>query len=392
MNSQERHEARYQRRKAERQARRQARCDALGPIDKVFSYRKMFYYGKKCCNGVRWKMSVQNFELHLFSGTAKRRRQVLDGTWKPQKCVHFTLRERGKVRPIDAPHVTDRQVHKTLCNEVLIPLYTPSMICDNGASQKDKGLHWHFQRIKDQLHWHFARYGRSGAVGLLDLKGFFPNANRQLIFWRHQHFILSPELRSVADKVVHYAPCTAPGWGMPLGVEPSQQEMVSLPSAVDNWIKCQKSVHCAGHYMDDYYIIMPDVEALKALIREMVRRFEALGIRVNKRKCKIIPLTKPFRFCKTRFTLRENGAVKVNGCRDGMKRARRKIKMFHREFKAGKRPYSAVEQYMECQSAYYKNFNDHGRLLRLQRLHHAIFFGGAKCSGSSEPAMGRALA
>ena len=38
-----------------------------------------------------------------------------------------------------------------------------------------------------------------------------------------------------------------------------------------------------------------------------------------------------------------------------------------------------VEQYMECQSAYYRNFNDHGRLLRLRRLYHAIFFGGAKC-------------
>ena len=78
MTSQERREGRYQRRKAKRQERKQARCDALGPINKVFSYRKMFRYGRKCCNGVRWKQSVQNFELHLFSGTAKRRRQILD--------------------------------------------------------------------------------------------------------------------------------------------------------------------------------------------------------------------------------------------------------------------------------------------------------------------------
>lgn len=32
----------------------------------------------------------------------------------------------------------------------------------------------------------------------------------------------------------------------------------------------------------------------------------------------------------------------------------------------------------------YRNFNDHGRLLRLRRLYHAIFFGGAKCIGSSK--------
>ena len=180
--------------------------------------------------------------------------------------------------------------------------------------------------------------------------------------------------------MVQYAPSTAPERGMPLGVEPSQQEMVALPSAVDNWLKCQMGVHCAGHYMDDYYIIMPDEEQLKAVIREMVRRFEALGIRVNKRKCKIIPLTKPFRFCKARFTLGPTGKITVNGSRDGVKRARRKLKLFHREFKEGKRPLSEVEQFMECQSAYYRNYNDHGRLLRLRRLYHAIFFGGAKCS------------
>lgn len=169
---------------------------------------------------------------------------------------------------------------------------------------------------------------------------------------------------------------------MPLGREPSQQEMVALPTPVDNWVKCQKGVHCFGHYMDDYYVIMPDVEQLKDLIREMVRRFEAMGIRVNKRKCKIIPLTKPFRFCKARFTLGPTGKIKVNGSRDGVKRARRKLKLFYREFKEGKRDFKDIEQYMECQSAYYRNFDDHGRLLRLRRLYHAIFFGGAKCSES----------
>lgn len=384
MTSQERREARYQRRKAKRQAKREARCAALGPIEKVFSYRKMFFYGKKCCNGVRWKQSVQNFELHLFSGTAARRRKVIDKKWKPKKCIHFTLCERGKVRPIDAPHITDRQVHKTECNEVLVPLYGPSMIYDNGASQKDKGLHWHFRRLKDQLHWHFRRHGREGAVLLIDLKGFFPNAPHQTIYQRHQQFILNPDLRWLADTVIQNSPCPTPGRGMPLGVEPSQQEMVALPSAVDNFIKCRARVHCAGHYMDDYYIILPDIERLKRLGHEIVRRFEAIGIRVNKRKCKIIPLTKPFRFCKARFTLTETGKIKVNGSRDGVKRARRKLKLFRREFVAGKRDFKDIEQYMECQSAYYRNFDDHGRLLRLRRLYHAIFFGGAICSKSPE--------
>ena len=116
-----------------------------------------------------------------------------------------------------------------------------------------------------------------------------------------------------------------------MGVEPSQQEMVALPSKIDQWIKCQARVHCAGHYMDDYYAFFPTVDEAKLMGHEIVRRFEAAGIRVNKRKCKVIPLTKPFRFCKARFTLTETGKIKVNGSRDGVKRARRKLKLFHRE-------------------------------------------------------------
>ena len=79
MTSQERHEARYQRRKAKRLEKLTARNRAVGTIRTAFSYRKMFFYGKKCCNGVRWKQSTQNFELHLFSGTASRRKAILTG-------------------------------------------------------------------------------------------------------------------------------------------------------------------------------------------------------------------------------------------------------------------------------------------------------------------------
>ena len=125
--------------------------------------------------------------------------------------------------------------------------------------------------------------------------------------------------------------------------------------------------------MDDYYIIHNNIEEAKAMARNIIRRFEAIGIPVNKKKCKVIPLTKPFRFCKARFTLTKTGKIKVNGCRDGVKRARRKLKLFHREFLDGKRTLEEVDQFMNSQTAYYRGFDDHGRLLRLRRLYYAIF-------------------
>ena len=381
MTSAERREARYHRRKAARLARKQARCAALGPIEQVFSFRKMFRWGKKCCNGVRWKQSTQNFEAHLFSRTARARRGVLTGRWRPKRCSHFILHERGKLRPIDAPHITDRQIHKTVSKELLVPLYTPGLIYDNYASRKGMGLHFAFRRVREMLHWYYRRHGREGCVMLLDLKQFFPGAPRALVYQRHQELIFDDALRAVADKVVDTAPSTAPGRGMPLGMEPSQQEMMALPSEMDNWLKCQAGIKCAGHYADDYIAIGP-IDLMRQIGNELVRRFERRGIRVNRKKCRIIPLTKPFRFCKAKFTLRESGKVTINGCRDGVKRARRKLKLFRREHLAGKRTLESVAEYMTSQCAYYGNYNDHGRLLRLWRLCYALFDGRIECTKS----------
>lgn len=227
----------------------------------------------------------------------------------------------------------------------------------------------------------------------MDLKQFFPSAPRRTIFRRHERLITEPSLKWIADTIVEHTPATAPDRGLPLGVEPSQQEMVALPSAVDNWIKCQKGVKIAAHYMDDYILVLPTIEEAKRLGHELVRKFAAIGVPVNQRKCKVIPLTKPFKFCKAKFRLLETGRVIVNGCRDGVKRARRKLKLFKRQLEAGKRDIETVKQFMVCQLAYYKNYNDHGRVLRLSRLCYTLFgdiMGGKPCIASQKTGPGSA--
>lgn len=375
MTSEERREARYKRRQERRRRNRQTRSDRLGGLEGVFSYHTMFKHGKKCCNGVRWKASTQNFELHLFSGTAKRRREVLTGKWKPGKTVSFPLCERGKFRIIDAPHITDRQIHKVLTKEVLAPLYCPGMIYDNGASQKGKGLHFHYKRLKEHLRWHCRRYGRTGAMFLMDFHHFFPEAPHALIYERHRELILDPNLRALADLVVAAVPG---GVGMPLGVEPSQQEMVALPSFLDNWMKCQLSIHGMSHYMDDYDAVLESRERAERVKAEAIRRAEDKGLQVNRNKCHVIDLDKPFRFCKAKFQILPSGRIITHGCRDGMKRARRKMRYFRQQVDTGEKTMEQVAEWLEGPIAYYEQFNDHGRVLKLRRLYYALFIKGRK--------------
>lgn len=373
MTSEERREARYHRRKAAREARRRKRSEALGGVEQVFGFRKMFKWGKKCCNNVRWKQSTQNFERHLFSGTARRRREVLSGTWRPKPGAHFLLRERGKIRPIDAPHINDRQIHKTLTKEVLEPLYTPGMIYNNGASQRGKGLHFHHKRLKQALRDYYKKHGQDGYIVLMDLKQLFPSAPHAEIYERHRRLILDPEIRAVADMVVAFV---SGGVGMPLGVEPSQMEMVSLPSAVDNWIACQLRAIDPAHYMDDYHMAAETKEQAERFRDETAARMEAMGLTVSRRKTKIVPMSKPFRFCKVKFQVTATGKVITHGSRDGMKRARRKLRAFKAKVDAGEMTVPEVREWLTSQIAYYENYNDHGRVLKLNRIFHAIY-GGA---------------
>lgn len=378
MTSKERHELRYQRRKKRREAKKIERCKAIGQFEDIFQFSTLYKHGKNCCRGVRWKNSTQRFELSLFSQTAKTRKEILGQTWTPSKYYSFTLSERGKTRNIDAPKIQDRQVHKVITKEILLPLYLPDMIYNNGASLPGKGLHFSFRMLKEDLRWHFRRYGMDGAIILIDFKQFFPSASHQAIYERHNRLIIEPGLKALCDKIVS---SSGKDKGMPLGVEPSQVEMIGLPSPLDNYVKCQLGIKCAGHYMDDYYIMVPPHRDAKDILAKFVHKAASLGFIVNLNKTKIQSLEKPFRYCKAKFTLTSTGRIIMNGNRDSVKRARRKIRAFKKMYDAGMMSFDDVYMSVQSSLAYFKNYNDHNRLLRLRRLFYSTFGMSAEQQG-----------
>lgn len=108
-------------------------------------------------------------------------------------------------------------------------------------------------------------------------------------------------------------------------------------------------------------------------MRLVVAMAESLCLTISLSKSKIIPLTKPFRYCKAKYTLTETGKVIVNGNRDGVKRARRKIKAFYHKIENGEMSYEDLWTSVNGMLAYFESYNDHGRILRLRRLFYSIF-------------------
>ena len=365
-----RREGRRIRRAIKRLEKRWARSDALGGLSGVFTFRNLYKAGKKCCNGVRWKRSVQNFEVRLFSGTAARRKEVLSGSYKFSPYVHFLLSERGKIRPIDAPRIGDRQVEKVFTQKVLLPLYLPSMIWNNGASLPGKGFHFSRKRLEAELHAHFRKYGRAGGILLTDGKKFFPSASHEKIYERHNRLILDEDLRAFGDGIVQ---TVKSGVGMPLGVEPSQAEMIAYPSAMDNYMKCQMGMDGYGHYMDDFACLIPPNMDWREVLEAMRKQAAKCGITLGTDKTRYVPLTKPFRYCKAKYTLTEAGKIFVRANKTTERRDRQKITAFHRKLQEREMTYEDLWTSVNGMFAYLSTYDEHKATLRLRRQFFRLF-------------------
>lgn len=148
--------------------------------------------------------------------------------------------------------------------------------------------------------------------------------------------------------------------------------MIAYPSELDNYIKCQLSIKGAGHYMDDYYIIVPPDRDAKEILELVKIKAREIGLTISESKTRIVPLTKPFKYCKAKYQLTETGHVVINGNRNSMKVARRKIKTFYEKIKNGEMTYEDLWSSINGSFAYFEYYDDHNRLLKLRRLFYSI--------------------
>lgn len=105
----------------------------------------------------------------------------------------------------------------------------------------------------------------------------------------------------------------------------------------------------------------------------VIAKASSIGFVVNTSKTKIQAIAKPFKYCKAKYTLTSSGKVIVNGNRDSVKRARRKIRAFFTKVKNGQMSYENLWASMNGIFAYFSSYNDHNRILKLRRLFYHQF-------------------
>ena len=317
MTSKERKEKRYLRRKNKREEIIELRSKKYADIDKVFTFSKVLKYADKCCNGVRWKKSTQVFQLHMFTNVACACYNIKNNNYKVGNTYQFTINERGKERLIDAPHVKDRLIHKVINNEILLPIYSPLLIYDNGASMKDKGFLFTLKRVKKKLLKNYKLY-KDGYVVLIDFSKFFENSSHEVIKDIHRKYIKNDYVNKVIEDYLFI------GKGIALGVEIAQREASMLPNKLDQYLQNKKL--SSIRYMDDTVFFLKDYESASLLLEEYIRLSNELDITINKKKTSIIKINDYFTYCKWKFKIFDNNKIIMIPSKKTIYRQRRKLK------------------------------------------------------------------
>lgn len=309
----------------------------------------------KCCNGVRWKRSIQEFEINKLRWAASIRKAVLLGTFKSKGFVQFDIVERGRLRHIQSVHVSERTVQKLICNYALKPYVLPKLIYDNTASQEGKGTEFALKRLVEHLRWHYARYGNEGAAAVIDFHDFFGSI---------PHAEIIDELTDesfdalLAKYIADFINAFDGDYGLGLGSEISQVAAIYYPTDIDRFIQEQMHIHCYGRYMDDTYIFHPDRTRVERCVEYISQRAEERHITLNVNKTKIHNLrTDTFVFLKKRVRLLDNGKVLLRLSRENINEERKRIVYMRSEYDNGRMPIDSIKQSYASWRGHAKKYN-----------------------------------
>jgi hypothetical protein len=369
MTSEERKEARYRRRRQKRDERRYARSLACGNFEDVFSYSNLYNSGHLCSRAVGWKCSTQQYRLNLVTNTAVTRKQLVDGSYKSKGFIEFQLYDRGKFRRIRSVHISERVVQRTLCDKVMIPTFCPSFIYDNGASLKGKGIDFAMNRLNCHLQRHWRKHGTKGGILVFDFKDYFGSANHEPVRRELARRVHDEKVRALANTFLdNFGP-----YGYGLGSQISQISALMLPNKLDRVIKEVLRIKGYGRYMDDGYLIHENIDYLEQCLEQIDAVCKSLGITLNRKKTRVIPIQKGIVFLKTKFLLTETGKVLRKMSRASIRAMKRKLYIFKKWVISGKFTLLDVRTAYESWRGHMRRGDSYNAVARVDKYFRFLF-------------------
>ena len=231
MTSEERRAVRRKRRQ-EKRARAKAERTRTCTLANVASMDSLVSASRRAAHGVMWKHSVQRYMAYYLLNAARTRDDLLAGRDVRRGFTRFDVVERGKVRHISAPRISERVAQKSLTRNVLTPALVPTATYSNAANIEGRGTDYSIRLMKRHLAANWRKRGREGYILLMDDAGYFDS------------LLHSCAKRLVGNAVPDAGAAALAGLfvdahgerGLGLGSEPDQVLAVCYQNGIDHYI------------------------------------------------------------------------------------------------------------------------------------------------------------
>lgn len=397
MNQEERIRVRIKRDKEHREEKKKAHALETNADDYSKVMTRQNYYDSlcKCRKGVMWKGKPQKYCQNAITEIEKTLKDIDQYKLPPlENTSKIILFERGKERTITPIQFSDRITQRVLCDKSLIPIISPTLIYDNGASTKGKGTDFARKRAEKFLREAIKEYGEDFYILSFDFKSFFDSIPHMTCYnvldkYYHDKRIANlimeivrsyqrPDILKIKDdserKLLLKQLENNELRGICLGSQISQILALVVPNALDHFIKDKRSMKRYVRYMDDGMIIHKDKKVLLSLYEEMKNVCNALGLTFNEKKTKIVKATKGFAFLKIKYRVVGKRLIKTL-VRSGIVRMRRKLKKFKRKVDDGVMKLDDVYNSMQSWLAHAKLANSYHTVKSMLKLYDELFGG-----------------
>lgn len=290
-------------------------------------YPLLFRAYKKARRTGRNSYAQERFERHLPANLDRLRKELLDGTYRPQRCTIFIV-TRPVRREVIAPAFRD-QVVDHLLYEYLSPIFERFFIFDSFSCRKGKGTSAGIARLEHHIRSVSENYTKPAWVLQLDLRGYFMSIDHNILYDRVATILQKagcqkdpfyPLAMYLTRTIVYSNPtvnftrrgpasdwselpvsksyfhCKA-GTGLPIGKLTSQLFSNVALDPLDQFAKRVLREKHYGRYVDDLFFVGQEKEHLLSLV-EPVGAFlrEQLHLSLHPEKVRIQDVRKGISF------------------------------------------------------------------------------------------------
>lgn len=334
-------------------------------------FENLYKAHRDCRKGKLWKDSVASYDIRALESTIYLQYLLKTGRYKISKYHCFKVNERGKVRNIKSANYQDRVVQKNLCNNILKPRIVPTFVHNNGASLKGKGTDFTLGCLKKDLRKHYRKYGTKGYILVGDFTKYFDSISHSLLNEMYKkefedvHIIkLIEDIHASVDGEV----------GVPLGNELSQLDALMAASPLDHYIKEVLRIKGYGRYMDDFYLAHESKEYLKFCLKEIQKKAEELGLTLNAKKTKIVPVTTGINFLGFHVYLTDTGKVICRIKAKSKSHQRQKLRKMKKKVESEEMSYETVKESYQAWKAHASRGNTYYVLQEMDCYFYGLFF------------------